>query len=264
MLLFPSPTGRLRHEVVLIDQWFSLASVFGMSTIVFAAAVIQAALGMGYGMTAAPLLALLNPVFVPAPTILIGMITSSAGAWSEREGIQWREVGIASFGRLIGAMGAALLIHHAVDDSSFLLFFGLLTAVAVAISASGWRLSMSSGTLLAMGSVSGLMGTITGVGAPPLALIYSNRPAASSRPTLAAIFAIGCGLSIVGLALVGWLGFRDLIICSVMLPAMVAGTLVGRRIRGLAASRYRTVLLSIAGISAILLIIKGLIQSFNL
>jgi len=153
---------------------------------------------------------------------------------------------------------ACVAIYAAIDDSQFLLVFGLLTALAVAISASGWRMAMSWPALFKMGLLSGLMGTITGVGAPPLAIIYHSRSAESARPTLAAIFAIGCGLSIVGLSILGWVGGLQLLIVVAMLPAMLLGTLLGRQLKGIAADQYRPALLWIAGISAALLIVRGL------
>lgn len=229
-----------------------------MSMVVAGAAVVQAALGMSYGMVAAPLLALIDPVFVPVPTIMIGMLTSSAGAWSERESIIWPEVRAATVGRLCGILLACVVIFAAIDESQFILVFGLLTASAVAISASGWRLRLTEKSLFSMGGLSGLMGTITGVGAPPLALVYSARAAHTARPTLAAIFALGCGFSVMGLAAIGWVGTLQLLICAAMLPGMLFGTVVGRRFKGLAAERYRPVLLWIAGVSSLFLIAEGL------
>ncbi len=228
-----------------------------MSLVVAGAAVVQAALGMGYGMVAAPLLALIDPVFVPAPTIMIGMITSTVGAWSERSAIVWSQVQVITAGRLCGILLACAVIFAAIDERRFLLVFGLLIAAAVAISVSGWQLWMSTKSLFSMGGVSGLMGTITGVGAPPLALVYSSQPASTARPTLAATFALGCGLSVVGLTVIGWVGPLQVMICAAMLPAMFLGTLTGRRFKGMAADRYRPVLLCIAGISSVLLIAKG-------
>ena len=112
----------------LVTEFVSPASLLLMSVVVCVAAMIQAALGMGYGLAAAPLLALINPVFVPVPTILIGMITSAAGAWSEREAIAWREVRIAIVGRLTGVVLACTALYFAIDESRFVLVFGLLIA----------------------------------------------------------------------------------------------------------------------------------------
>lgn len=140
---------------------------------------------------------------MPVPTILIGMITSAAGAWSEREAIAWREVRIAIVGRLTGVVLACTALYVAIDESRFVLDFGLLIGLAVAISASGWRLRMSSASLYCMGALSGLMGTVTGVGAPPM----PAPPIRLAQPSWRYLrLAVGAGSIASGL---GWVAAAD-------------------------------------------------------
>lgn len=230
-----------------------------MFFIVLLASVVQATLGMGYGLTAAPLLALVDPVFVPVPTILIGMISSTAGAWSERQNIHWAEVSDAVLGRLAGAICAALVLAIIVDTGVFMIIFGVAVGVAVLLSVFSLTITKSRSSLAAMGAVSGLMGTITGVGAPPLALLYQGSYAGEARPTLAAIFSIGCLVSALALASIGWLGITELVMLLLMLVPMTLGTWIGRRSRALVDSRYRLALLTVAGAAAIILILRGLL-----
>lgn len=70
-----------------------------LTGIVFAAAVVQFGLGFGFGMVAAPLLALIDPAMVPAPVLMIGLVTSAMAAWRERAAIAWGEVWTATLGR---------------------------------------------------------------------------------------------------------------------------------------------------------------------
>ncbi len=229
-----------------------------MCVIVFCAAIVQACLGMGYGLTAAPLLALVDPVFVPVATIIIGMISSSIGAVGERNQILWKDVFYAVTGRLAGAAMAVILIALVIDKNGFLILFGSAVGIAVLLSAFGHSLQKSVHSLLAMGSISGLMGTITGVGAPPLALVYQGSYAGHARPTLAAIFAIGCGFSLLMLMVIGWVGVPEIVIAASMLPPMFVGTAVGQKLRSRFEHRYRFAVLILSGAAAVLLIIKGL------
>ena len=235
----------------------SILAIALMCLIVLIASVIQASLGMGYGLTAAPLLALVDPVFVPAATILVGLMTSSMGAWSERSSINWSEVKYVSSGRLPGAAVAGFLLSIIANTSVFMIVFGAGVGFAVLLSAFNRTLAKTPVTLSTMGAISGLMGTITGVGAPPLALIYQGSYAGDARPTLAAIFAVGCFVSAVVLAIIGWMGIRELLLCALMIPPMAAGTYIGRRTHGLIDRRYRTALLSIAGVASVTLIARG-------
>lgn len=232
-------------------------SMLVMCAIVFVAAVVQACLGMGYGLAAAPLLALVDPVFVPVATIVIGMISSTIGAVGERNQILWKDVWLAVSGRLVGAILAVLPIVAVVEKSGFLVLFGCVVGTAVILSAFGHSLRKTTPSLLVMGSVSGLMGTITGVGAPPLALVYQGSYAGQARPTLAAIFAFGCGCSLLSLMCIGWVGAQEIAIAVSMLPPMLLGTATGQILRSNFEQRYRFALLFVSGVAAVFLIIKG-------
>lgn len=240
----------------VLDHPAQAAIIFA---IVVFASVVQFGLGMGFGLTAAPLLALLDPMLVPAPTLTIGMITSGWGAWRERALIHWPEVGTASLGRLAGVALAAAILTGLASREAFALIFGLMIGAAVLLSVIGLRLRFTRANLLAMALLSGLMGTITSVGAPPLAILYQDRGAAAARPTLAAFFAIGCAMSLIGLFISGWAGWRDFGLAALMLPAMVLGALAARGLKGRFDRRYRPLLLGVAGTAAIVLILRGLV-----
>ena len=237
-----------------LPSGWALAALWGVA---FVAAIVQSGLGMGFGLTAAPLAALIDPHFVPAPMLTLGFLTSALGAWAERHQVIWREVGVALTGRIAGIIPAMLLLASLQDRTRFLLFFGGMIGFAVVLSLAGWRLGFGAKRLFAMAGLSGLMGTITSVGAPPLAMVYAERPAAEARPTLAAFFALGCVVSLAGLWYAGWFGMREMVLAGLLLPPMIAGTLVGRRLQGRFARRYRPALLGLAGVAAVILIVRG-------
>lgn len=228
--------------------------------IVYLASVVQGALGMGYGLAATPLLALIDPLFVPVPTIMIGCLSATMTAWRERTAIHWDEVGIGMLGRLLGAFGAIAILFSAASSDYFMLVFGFGVALAVVISLLGFVLPLTRLSLVSMGFVSGLMGTVTGVGAPPMALVYQNQKPGAARPTLAAFFAIGCLTSIVLLSAIGWVKLGDFLLSGLMLPAMVLGILTAGRLTLQIDKRYKLALLMVAGLAAVILITRGLQQ----
>nr|WP_276562512.1 sulfite exporter TauE/SafE family protein [Hoeflea prorocentri] len=223
-----------------------------------AGSIVQSGLGMGFGLTVAPLLALLNPELVPAPTLFLGMLTAAWGALAERAHIRWNEVAVATGGRLIGAVLGLVLLLIVSTASGFSLLFGAMVLVAVGLSAAGRSLPFNWGSLGSMGFISGAMGTITSVGAPPLALVYQGREPDAARATLAAFFAIGCGISLAGLYWAGWAGWRDAALALAMLPPMFAGLWVARFFRLRFLRWYRPWLLGVAGMAGILLVLRGL------
>ena len=160
--------------------------------------------------------------------------------------------------RIIGVCIGALILMQLTDLKTFSLVFGIVVGVAVLMTAIGWHLAFNTGNLLSMSAISGIMGIITSVGAPPMALIYSQRPAQEARPTLAAFFAVGCALSILGLIIMGWSSWRDLWLAGLMVPGVLLGTAIARRFQDRFDKRYKPALLGVAGTACLLLIARGL------
>ena len=245
----------LELEPNLTQSVWVLATIL---MIVFAGAVVQAGLGMGFGLTVAPLLALIDPVLVPVSALYMGTVTALFGAVSERQLIVWKEVGVGMAGRMSGIVIGTVVLLEMTSRSMFSLVFGIIILFAVILSVAGWQLALTMRNLLSMGFISGFTGVITSVGAPPLALIYQNQPPHSTRATLATFFAIGGAASLIVLYATGWAKFEHLLYALIMAPAALLGTWLGRRLRGRFDRRYRPFLLAVAGLASILLILRGL------
>ena len=240
----------------LVFQSFWVAGL--VLIIVFAGSVVQAGLGMGFGLTVAPLLALIDPVLVPVPALFMGTVTAVLGSLNEPRNIVWPEVGVGMLGRFSGIVAGAFLLISLTSKSTFLLVFGVIILCAVILSIMGWRLAFTMRNLFAMGIVSGFTGVVTSVGAPPLALIYQDKPAEQTRATLATFFAIGGATSLLILFAIGWAKVDHIYMALFMAPAAAFGTWYGQKIRGRFVSKYRGFLLGVAGFASIMLILKGL------
>lgn len=244
-----SATGLVLHSPTL---------AVALALIIFLAAIVQVLLGMGFGLMAAPLLALIDPALVPAPVMIVGMLTAAWAAWAEREHVAWEEVGRGVVGRIAGVALAIFVLARIVDTRTFMLVFGLLTGFAVLLSVSGWRMRFNARNLYAATFLSGFMGTITSVGAPPLAILYAGRPAQRSRATLSAFFAIGAVMSLSALFGFGLAGTSELVLAGFMVVPMLAGVAVATRLKSGFDRRYRLLLLAVAAAASLLLIWRGL------
>lgn len=242
------------EPLVFMSLW---AAAFVL-LIVFTGSIVQAGLGMGFGLTVAPVLALVDPIMVPAPALYLGMTTAFLGAWSERQNIVWPEVRTGMLGRATGILIGTIILIYLTDTATFSLVFGIIILIAVGFSVVGLSLALNRTNLLSMGLVSGFTGVITSVGAPPLALIYQNRDSKHARPTLAAFFAFGGALSLTALYGSGLVGSEALKLALFMAPAAVLGTWTGRKLQGKFDKRYRPALLLIASLAAVMLIVRGL------
>lgn len=230
----------------------------GCAVIAFAT-IVQYRAGVGFGLMAAPLLALFAPALVPVPIIILTLFTAGAAMLSEPGSVDWREVSWSVSGRLAGSLAGAAILLRLTDEKQFMLVFGVLIALAVAMSLAGLRFRFSNRLLLVMGTISGLTATITSVGGPPMAIAYQDQPPDRARPNMSAFFAIGCVVILVVLQANGLIRPADLIHAAVLAPGLVAGVALAPRFRGLIDRNFRGIMLAVSGASAILLIVRGML-----
>ena len=152
---------------------------------VMVGALIQSTGGIGFAMFAAPIVAILRPDMVPGPMILAGGLVSLLIAAREFRNIDYRGAAIAIGGRIPGSIVAGLIIGL-LPRTTFAISFAVLILIAVALSVSGWRVRATPLSLAAAGFGSGVMGTITSVGAPPMGIVMQNMDPPTLRATIGA------------------------------------------------------------------------------
>lgn len=237
----------------LILSWAGLAAI----VTVFCAGAIQGSTGFGFNMLAAPLLALIDPAFVPGAMLLMATAVCIWGAVQERSDIHWPDLAITLTARLIAAALAAYLLGLFAPEV-FAGLFGFAVLMAVAISLWGRKIQTTPPALFIAGFVSGLMGTLTSIGAPPMALVYQNTAPKRMRATLNAYFFIGGLISIAALTVAGRMGVADLKLAGTLVPFAFAGFLAsgwGRRMMD--KNRVRPVVLAISSVSALVLLARA-------
>lgn len=187
---------------------------------------------MGLGLLAAPALALVDVAYVPGPLLANGLVMMLMMASRERAHIDFRGVRIALVGLVPGtALGAMAL--RAAPASWIALGLGIVILLGVLMSVMGPRLEVNGPTLAGAGFLAGFMGTTTGVGGPPLALVYQHSPGAAFRATMAGFFLTAVILALASLGLAGRFGLAEMRLALVLLP----GLLVGYGLSGFAVSR---------------------------
>jgi hypothetical protein len=175
---------------------------------------------------------------------------------SEARFIDRRGLAFSLSGRIPAAIAAALCLGL-LDEATFSLVFGLLVLLAVALSMLGLKVAATPRTLFAAGAVSGFMGTLTSVGAPPMAMAYQNAQGPVMRATLNAFFVFGAAISVLALLLSGNMHWQDLGLAALLTPFAFAGFLFSHWGRQLVdRGHVRLVVLSISAASALILISK--------
>ncbi|GAB4356932.1 MAG: sulfite exporter TauE/SafE family protein [Oricola sp.] len=245
---------------ILADAFEGLSPwQYGLACAVIAfATIVQYRAGVGFGLLAAPLLALFAPGLVPVPIIILTLFTAGATMLTVHDGIRWREVAWSVSGRLIGSVAGAAILVRLTDERHFMIVFGALIALAVAMSLAGLRFRFSNRLLLVMGSISGLTATITSVGGPPMAIAYQDQPPDHARPNMSAFFAIGCVVILAVLQVNGLIRAADVVRAAALAPGLLLGVLAAPLFKGLIDRNFRGILLAISGTAAALLILRGL------
>lgn len=242
-----------------LSDFMTLNELVPCLIVVMFAAIVQMSVGMGFGMLASPVIALIKPEIVPGCIVLIGLTVALSGAWRERQNIAGNELAMGIGGRIVGSAFAFLILMQINDLRGFLLVFGILMLTAIAMTVSGLRIPFTDRNLFGLSIISGLMGSITAVGAPPMAIIYHERSPDIIRPTLNAFFASGCILAMIALSLSGWFGIVDLVATLVLFPAMFLGIYLSRYVTGLPAKFTSNSLLLLSASASIMLIVKSTI-----
>lgn len=236
-------------------HWLSLLLA---ALAVFAGALAQGSAGIGLGAIAAPLLLMIDPVFVPGPLLAVGTLLSALVIAREWRSIDRKGLSIALVGRIAGSILAGVTFSL-IPLAGYELLFGILLLGALLLSNTGWRIRPTVRNLLTAGTASGFMGTLTAIGAPPMALVYQHGEAATIRSTLAAYFLLGASFSVAVLAAVGKFGTEQLLASLLLIPPLAAGFWVSNHvIPHMNSARARRAVLWMAGASAMVLIFKAL------
>jgi hypothetical protein len=161
-------------------------------------------------------------------------------------------------GRVPGTVAGSLVVAVVAAETLSVLA-GIAVLIAVGASLLTATIPVTPGTEVATGAVSGAMGTATSIGGPPLALLYQHHEGPVLRATLAATFALGTALSIVGLALAGAIEGWHLWLAAALLPGTLAGVAASNRLVGRVDGAWlRPAVLVFASLAAALAVVRGL------
>jgi hypothetical protein len=197
------------------------------ATAVLVGAVVQGSIGFGLNLIAAPVLALVDPALVPGPAIVLAFVFTALLAGRERDDIDLHGVRWAFYGRLPGSAAGAVAVA-ALSTRALSLAIGVAVLIGVAITASGRHLRPTRPVLLGAGALSGLMGTASSIGGPPMAMALAGSSGPAMRGTLSAFFLLGTFVSVGLLAAVGEFGSSDVVDAVVLLPPLLLGFAASR------------------------------------
>lgn len=220
---------------------------------------VQAASGYGYALLALPVMDLAFPSRMPALLVLLGPPLIALMVGVERRHIDAPVVVQVASGLIFGTL-MAVPVLDLVSGRPLRLLFAVATLVALfAMTVMRRGVARTAPRSFAAGLASGFMGTATGIGGPPLAVVFAHEHGPAVRATLGAVYAIGSAFSIGALVLARRIDATDLWLAAVLAAPVVAGFVAGRLLLRRVSGRFlRAVVLAVVGASAAVLFLGAI------
>jgi uncharacterized protein len=226
---------------------------------VAAGSSLQGLTGFGANLVAVPLLLLIDPRFIPGPVVLAGTLLNLLSSFRADSSDILPDVRWTIAGQLPGAAAAALVLAAAPQRLLTLMFAGSVL-IAASASASGWHPPVNHPTLLGAGITSGFFGTMTGIGGPPVALLWQDAGGPALRASLARHFLAGALISIPLLIIAGRLGPNDVLVSLALIPGTLLGfAFSGRLTRMFVGSSFRAIVIGLSALSALAVALRELL-----
>ncbi|WP_433473097.1 sulfite exporter TauE/SafE family protein [Spirillospora sp. CA-142024] len=222
-------------------------------------AIVQGSVGLGVGLVATPIVTMLFPSLMPGSILVVALALPLATLAQEVGHADLRGLGWAFGGRLVGTPLGVWLVA-AAPERVLGIVIGVVVLAALALTSWSREVPRNRRTLATAGVISGTTGTASGIGGPPMALLYQRESGPRVRATLAVFFIAGALVSLATLAAAGRLPARQVVAGLELLPFVLAGFLAAGPLRRyLDAGRLRLALLVVVGTSAVTLIVRNLI-----
>jgi uncharacterized protein len=226
-------------------------------------ALVQGSVGLGLGMVAAPVVTVVDHRLMPGVMLWLGAFYPLLTLSHEGRHADWRGLGWAFAGLVPGTV-AGVVVVSSVSGRWLGLLVGAMVLVAVTLTWKVFALPRHRPVLTGMGVVSGVAGTATSIGGPPLALVYQDVSGPRLRATMGAYLVGGGLLSLGGLALAHQLSRRDGAWALGLAPFLVLGfALAGLVRRHVDAGRTRSAVLVVCATSGLALVARSVLGALG-
>lgn len=230
---------------------------FALSLLVGSAAFVQGAVGIGFALIMAPVFGFVDATYLPVTLLILMLPLNFLVAWRERQAIDRRGASWITAGRFFGTfLGMAVLIALSVRQLEIAV--GLLTVLAAGVALLSPPFSPTPPASVGVGLFTGITETATGIGGPPLALLYQHASGPILRSTVATCFLVGEMISLLILLLAGRVEQNQILAALYLVPAVLVGSSLSRVVHAhINGQGLRLAVLIFSIVSGVALILKG-------
>ncbi len=234
-------------------------SVWGFAllcAVVLLGSLLQVSIGFGLGLIAAPVIALVDPSLVPTVNLVLACGITTTVLIQDGGSLDVRGAGWALAGRVPGVIAGAALVA-VLSTRSLALLVVLMVVVGVVATVRGFHPRPTRRAVVVAGAMSGLMGTATSIGGPPMAMVWAQFAGARLRSTMGAFFLVGSAMSLGALTIAGSVQLADLRYALFLAPAAALGVVLARPLgRRLDVRRTRIAAMALAMTGATILLVE--------
>lgn len=221
---------------------------FGAALALMVGCIIQTAMGFGMAVIAAPIIVIFKPEWVPIILTIVAMLLSFQNSWNQRSGVVWSGIVPAMISRVPGTLIGAWVLTLLAAQWLQLMVAGMVF-IAIFVTLFAKPFAANTRNLSLAGFCSGIAGTTTSIGGPPMALVMQHGGGHTTRANLSVYFAYSCITSLISYQLLGIMTLELWLIGFSFLPVALLGYLIGIRLRPWVDQRYRALLLTLCSIS---------------
>lgn len=226
---------------------------------VLLASCLQASIGFGMGMLAAPVVAIVEPALIPGTLIMLATFVTLIVSVRERADIDLSGTKWALIGRVPGTVAGALLLAM-LPEKGLAVMLAAVVLLGVVFTSAGWVPAPRRRNVVLAGATSGLLGTATSIGGPPMALVWQRNSGARLRGTMSGFFLVGSLMSLVALWFTGAVDAHTVVTFAMLAPATVVGYVLSRYVnRFLDPARLRWLAIGVSAVGAVVLIVRQLL-----
>jgi uncharacterized membrane protein YfcA len=242
----------------------SVLELIGIASAMAIAAFVQSISGFGLALLSVPLMSLFADVRLSVVVVnLIGLVTTSAQAWKEKEHANARLAVRVTIAAVMG-MPIGLVAFIYLSETILKIGLGVVVLFVTFLLMRGFTLRGASRSAdWWLGGASGALSTSVGTNGPPLVFLFQARqmPQEVFRATISRIFIFSNVVTVTIFAVAGKITADSIIATVVSLPILVVAIALGFRTRKYVnQQRFRILVLTLLVISGISTIVSAVLS----
>lgn len=223
---------------------------------------LQAAIGFGMALISAPIIVMVKPQWVPYIMAVMALTVSLNTVRDQFSDIQWRNMLSPMIARIPGTiLGTWLLVVMSLQHLQIAV--ALMVMLSVFITMRLKPFPATNTNLGIAGFVSGITGTTTSIGGPPIALVMQHSAGATARANLSLFFVYSCIISIAGYHMAGLMTPQTWLVGLSLAPIAFVGFWLGKRVQKFVDNRFRPILLTMCTLSALTALSNAVYTLYN-